>query len=139
MKKLVLKSIFFLAIFAFTISCNKDDAPAPAAVVAPPLVGTWEFSKEADMSGNLVNYTHTAGCSKDKLTFNATTVRDYVYEIPSGSTSCVEFGDILGYTRSGNTLTITDGQDVYTATILTLTATELKIKVDTDITVLKRI
>ena len=139
MKNFILKSIFFLAIFAFTISCNKDDAPAPAAVVAPPLAGTWEFSKETNMSGNLVDYTHTNGCSKDKLTFSATTVRDYIYEIPPGSTSCVEFGNTVGYTRSGSTLTITDGQDVYTATIATLTATELKLQDGTDITVFKRI
>ena len=139
MKNFISKSIFFLAIFAFAISCNKDDAPAPAAVVAPPLAGTWEFSKESDMSGNLVNYTHTPGCSKDKLIISATTITDSYFQIAPGTTSCTEFNDAVSYTRNANTLTITDGQDVYTATILTLTATELKIKVDTDITVLKRI
>ena len=120
MKKLAL---LFVAVLAVGVtSCSKDDDAAQAS-----LVGTWEYSKDgAIIQGQevLTPYQHAAGCSKDFTVITATTIVDTDFY----GSDCFETTSTVAYTRNGNTLTITDGGEVFTGTILQLDNTTLKIK-----------
>ena len=120
MKKLAL---LFVAVLAVGVtSCSKDDDAAQAS-----LVGTWEYSKEgAIIQGQeiLTPYEHATGCSKDFTVITATTIVDTDFY----GSDCFESTSTATYTRNGNTLTITDGSEVSTGTILQLDNTTLKVK-----------
>ncbi len=120
MKKLAL---LFVAVLAVGVtSCSKDDDAAAAS-----LVGTWEYSKEGGIIQGqevLTPYQHAAGCTKDFTVITATTIVDTDFY----GTDCFESTSTIPYTRNGNTITITEDGEVYTATIIQLDNTTLKIK-----------
>ena len=119
MKKLALLFVAVLAVGA--TSCSKDDDAAQAA-----FEGKWEYSKEGEIIQGqevLTDYNHQAGCDKDFSMITATTIIDHEF-----ADACDESLYPLAYTRTGNTVTITDGSEVFTATILQLDNTTLKIK-----------
>ena len=121
MKKILLLAVAF-ASFATVTSCDKDDDQAA-------LEGKWEFSKEgAVVSGQeiLLDYTHEEGCAKDFVMINATTVTDHSF---FGAT-CDEAVDSYTYTRSGNTITSTEGGETITSEIKTLNGSTLKLYAD---------
>ena len=120
MKKLAL---LFVAVLAVGVtSCSKDDDAAAAS-----LVRTWEYSKEGGIIQGqevLTPYQHAAGCTKDFTVITATTIVDTDFY----GTDCFESTSTIPYTRNGNTITITEDGEVYTATIIQLDNTTLKIK-----------
>lgn len=120
MKKLAL--LFVAVLAAGVTSCSKDDDSSSAS-----LEGKWEYSKEGGIIQGqevLSNYAHAAGCDKDFTQISATTIVNHEF---SGD-DCLESTYSETYTRNGNTLTFTDGTDVFTVTILQLDNTTLKIK-----------
>ena len=120
MKNLAL--LFVAALAIGTTSCNKDDDSSSAS-----LEGKWEYSREGGIIQGqevLTNYVHETGCAKDFAQISSTSIVDHEF---SGS-DCLEETYTLNYTRNGNTITITEGGEVFTATILQLDNTTLKIK-----------
>lgn len=122
MKKIVLLFVSVLTLSLFSTSCSKDDDGEGASIV-----GKWEQSKEGFLvSGNeaLVNYEHTAGCSKDNVEFkaNGTAVNTNYY-----TADCLSESDSSTYTKNGATLTITDADGPYSFIVKELSATTLKI------------
>lgn len=128
MRKFMLFFVSILSVVMFSVSCDDDDDNNVPP--APSLVGTWIYSKEGtivDGTEVLIDYQHTAGCAKDQTTFSSTGVITDVY-YDSTDTPCEQFTDEGTYTVSGSTITVNvDGINV-TGEIVTLTATELKIK-----------
>lgn len=123
MKKLVL----FVSVLALGLtSCSKDD---DGGGTSASLEGKWEFSKEgvaANGQEALTDYDHTEGCPKDYLQIGATTVVDHSF-FKDGE-DCVDETSSTTYSRSGNTLTITEGGQTYTSEIMVLDGSTLKIK-----------
>lgn len=120
MKNLAL--LFVAALAIGTTSCNKDDDSSSAS-----LEGKWEYSREGGIIQGqevLTDYVHTAGCAKDFSQISATTIVDHDFF----GDDCLESTYTLNYTRNGNTITITEGGEVFTATILQLDNSTLKIK-----------
>ena len=120
MKKLAL---LFVAVLAVGVtSCSKDDDAAGAS-----LEGKWEYAKEGGIIQGqevLTAYQHAAGCTKDFALITATTIVDTDYY----GADCLEETYTAAYTRNGNTITITEGGEIFTGTILQLDNTTLKIK-----------
>lgn len=130
-----MKNLFILLVSIValsTSSCSKEDStPAPVAVETPKLEGKWIYSKEGSIANGqevLTNYDHTTGCSKDFLQINSNGTGADNYYISNASTSCVIDADAFTYTKNNNTLTIIEPTETYTAEILLLSLTELKIK-----------
>jgi len=129
MKKVSILFVSALALGMVFTSCNKDEdsSSTPAA----SLEGKWNFSKDGGIVGGqevLVDYDgNEAGCTKDYIMINTNgTITSVDYD--SFDAPCELFTDSMTWTRSGNIITVTDGVDVYTQEILSLTSTELKVK-----------
>lgn len=133
MKNLILKSVFFLSLVITLVSCKNDDDASE-----PTLIGKWEYTRETGPNGDLVNYEHAEGCSKDNVEFTNSTIISKIYENPTPNACNLSVYNAT-YTRNGNTLTIVDEFETYTETILTLTDTELKTQDGNFIYVYKRI
>jgi glutamine cyclotransferase len=122
MKKLVL----FVSVLALSLtSCNKDDEGGTSAA----LEGRWEFTKEgvaANGQEALSDWNHAEGCTKDYTDITATTITDHLFF--NEGTDCIEESDAYTYTRSGNTITMTQGSASSTAEIMQLDGSTLKIK-----------
>lgn len=119
MKKIFLLAIAFVS-FATVTSCDKDD-DAQAS-----LEGKWELSKTGIAGSGqeaLTDYEHQEGCAKDFVMINATTFADHTFF----GTTCEEDITTATYTRSGNTLTVTEGTETYTMEIKTLDGNTLKL------------
>lgn len=76
-------------------------------------------------------YEHAAGCEKDYLEFLGGGVLNDVSYFNNGE-SCEEFSDQGTWSKSGNTLTVTYDGESFTATIVTLDSTTLKISITED-------
>ena len=126
MKKFAL--LFVAVLTAGLTSCSKDDDNAQAS-----LVGKWEYSKEGvSVNGieQLENYDHSTGCDKDFSMITATAIIDHTFE----GSGCTEFLDNYTYTRSGNTITVTDDEGgVQPFQILQLDNSTLKTKTSVSI------
>ncbi|MET0759750.1 MAG: lipocalin family protein [Flavobacterium sp.] len=126
MKKFTLLFVSVLTIGLTISSCSKDDDDDDGS-----LEGKWNFSKEGAVAGGqeiLVDYSgNEAACTKDYITFNTGgTVTEVDYD--SFDTPCEVFTDNGTWVRTNNTITITTGGESYSAEILNLTSSELKIK-----------
>lgn len=123
MKK-VTKAVLFLFVASLSLSsCNKDD-DNNAVSTSGNIVGKWEYSKEGTIVAGkeyLTDYEHEAGCSKDYVEFKADgTSIDGEYD-----EDCTLDTYSSTYVKSGNTITVEDGQSVQ---ILQLDASTLKTK-----------
>lgn len=121
-------------------SCNKSDDDKPV-IPAPSLLGKWNYSKEGTSIGGtetLEDYSgNESGCSKDYTVFNANnTITDVDFD--SFDSPCEELSDSGTYAVNGNTIIVDFGDGPVTAQILNLSYTELKVKVENDITVFVR-
>jgi hypothetical protein len=127
MKRLKELVVLFLVISTFLVSCDKNDEPAQAAIE-----GKWQFSKEGEIINGqeiLETYFHTAGCTKDFIEFKSGSVFiDTYFEKPVND--CIEYSETGSWTRIGNQLTIFTDDFSQVVTILELTNTTLKIKVE---------
>ncbi|MDR6967200.1 hypothetical protein J2X31_001207 [Flavobacterium arsenatis] len=121
-------SILFLSALALSLgSCGSDDNGNPTGTDAS-IVGKWTYSKVG--TGNLlIDYPdHEEGCAKDYVELTANGVFNDV-DYDSFNSPCEVFTDTGTYIKNGNTLTVSyEGNQVETADILLLTATELKIQ-----------
>lgn len=137
MKKTIMFFVFTLGLVIFFPSCssNNDDSSNSASVI-----GKWNFSKmstvingvaspEIDYDGN------ETGCPKDFLEFKSGGVYD---ETDYYGSSC-ELDSFSGtWAQNGNTITITEGTDIITAQIVSVTSSMLKIKateIDSGVTI----
>lgn len=122
-KKLV---VLFLAVSVSLVSCEGDDANTAA------LEGKWQFSKEGEIVNGqevLETYEHEAGCTKDFLDFKAGGIfNDHYFEITEAT--CTEYLDTGTWSRNGNQLTISGEEGSQIVTIVELTTTTFKIKVE---------
>ena len=117
MKKIIVLLVAMMSFSALT-SCSKDDD-------GPSLQGKWEYLKEGVASGEqevLEDYSHQSGCTKDYSMITATTIMDHIFN----GTACTEEIISSPYTRNGNTITITNGGETFTAEIKTLDDSTLK-------------
>ena len=137
MKKAIIFFVFTLVLGMSFPSCSSSDDPSNSASI----VGKWNFSKmsavvngvpspEMDYDGN------ESGCPKDYLEFKSGGVYN---EADYDGSSCIL--DIYAGTwvQNGNTITITEGTDVITAEIVSITSTVLKLKaseVDNGVTII---
>lgn len=136
------KQILMLVVFTTfsLVSCNNDDDGGNASIE-----GKWELSKEGPVvSGQeeLEDFVPDAGCSKDYDEIKAGGIGTSYYFEDNGS-GCETYSNEFTWSREGNTVTITFGSDSYSAEILQLTSSTLKLKTEEQgqvyITVYKRI
>lgn len=119
-----------LAIFILTItiaSCSKDEAAAPAPSL---VIGKWTpIKSETTVAGfppmNQPYNGNTPGCNKNYTEFVAGGVLKNV-EYDKVNNVCTPFEESGTWAQNGNAVTINDGTETYTATIVSATATELK-------------
>jgi len=126
MKRFKKVVVLFLAVSVSLVSCEGDDASTAA------LEGKWQFSKEGTIVAGqevLEDYMHTEGCTKDFLEFKSGGIFiDHYFEMPEAM--CTEYLDTGTWTRNGNQLTISGEEGSQIVTIVELTNTTFKIKVD---------
>ncbi|MHA3788112.1 lipocalin family protein [Flavobacterium hauense] len=112
------------------VSCGDDDS---SSATGGELKGKWIYAKDGVSVGGkdqLIDHVHTEGCDKDYMEITADEVKDVEYDKVDGA--CKEYVyEPSKYTRNGNTITVTEGTETFTATIEKLTSTELRI-VDTE-------
>lgn len=127
MKKLIILFAFSLVSGINFTSCSSSDNESSSS---SSIVGKWNFGKfsttfngvtspEMDYDGN------ESGCPKDYVEFKTGGVYnegDY-----SGST-CVLDSFAGTWIQSGSTITITEGTDVITAQVVSVTSSTLKLK-----------
>jgi len=126
MKKAIIFFVFTLVLGMVFPSCSSNDDDSNSASV----VGKWNFSKmsavingvtspEIDYDGN------ESGCPKDYLEFKS----GGVYNGGDYDGSACALGISAGtWVQTGNTLTITEGTDVISAEIISVTSSMLKLK-----------
>lgn len=125
MKNHILKLALVLTTFLTILSCSKDEV----APTEPALIGTWQYSKETNSTGAFVDYSHAAGCGKDKIVISATTIKSITFDsAPQGSTTCSESLITIPYTRNGKILTVQASTSTNNITIVNITDTELTLK-----------
>ncbi len=126
MKKLV---VLFVSVFSISmfVSCNSDDDGGSA-----PIEGKWAFSKTGivvDGQEVLIDYEHNElSCGKDYFEFLANGIMNDAYYFLNADDECEVDVEAGTWTRNGNSITIDLGDDVDTATILSLTNSTLKIQ-----------
>lgn len=135
MKKLITVKIclLLLGVALFNISCSKDDDNEEPAVVAPSIVGSWEFSKKGYMGTDNVPYSvadYPHGCATKKDNFLFTKVGNFTTTIYA---DCDRF-EVLGYnyTFADNVLNYsTDGAVVINPyVVIAVSETVLKVKLN---------
>jgi len=126
MKKLIILFVFALVTILNFTSCSSDNESSSSSSI----VGKWNFSKfsttfngvtspEMDYDGN------ESGCPKDYVEFKTGGVfneGDY-----TGSTCVLD--QLAGtWVQSGSTITLTEGTDVVTVQVVSVTSSTLKVK-----------
>ena len=105
------------------VSCSGDDDNGSSA----SLEGKWIPIKEGVSAGGqeqFLDYEHAEGCDQDYIEFlSGGTVNDVYYY----GSECTEEVDEGTWVREGNTITTTYGGDAYSAEIINLSDTELKV------------
>lgn len=132
MKKIIILFVIaFVSGMNFTSCTSEEVSPSSSSTI----VGKWNYSKLSytinGVTSPEIEYDENEpGCSKNYIEFKTGGVfnkGEY-----SGST-CVLDSESGTWTQSGNTITFSDGTDVYTAQIVSITSTELKVKlIETD-------
>lgn len=130
MKKVLSLWVILLTLVVIQFSCSKEEDNIVVPVVTPSIAGKWEFSKwgnvEADGTiSNLEEYRH--GCTSAKDNWNLTkegdlTVQEYLNcdDAPGQSN--------YTYTYQNKILSYTNENSVASFTVVSLTATQLKVK-----------
>ena len=130
MKKLKIVLFSVLAMGALLTSCGSDDSNES---VNEKIEGKWILTKTATGEEALKDYEHTIGCSKDFIEIIGDGVfRDVDYQ----GSECTEEVDTGKWVKGDNILTVTytygegetQGEEVLSFTILSLTGSELKLK-----------
>ena len=127
MKKLLILFLSVVTSGLLLTSCSDDDESAS-------INGKWEFYQTGFSFGGqeeLELYEHSEGCNKDYLEFLGGGVLNDVSYFNNGET-CEEFSDQGSWSKNGNTLTVTYDGESFTATIVTLDSTTLKISITED-------
>ena len=133
MKKVII--LFFSSlVFGLTfISCNNDNNDNDSPVVAS-VEGKWNFSKVSETENGVVtqpeeDYVHEAGCLKDYIELKPGGVYNEAYY----SSGCVVDLTTGTWSKSGNIITITQGSDIISAEVVSVSSSMLKVKIsDTD-------
>ena len=126
MKKLIILFAFALvSVLNFTSCSNDDDNSSSSSIV-----GKWNYSKMSAIVDGVtspeIEYDdNEAGCPKDYVEFKTGGI--FIQGDYSGST-CVLDSFPGTWVQTDNTITITEGTDVYTAQVLSVTNSTLKLK-----------
>lgn len=127
MKKTIIFLIFTLVSLVFYPSCssNDDNSSTPTSVK-----GKWNFSTMSTTINGVTspetNYDgNVDGCSKDYLEFYSEGVYN---EGDYDGSSCVLDVYHGTWSQTGNTITIVEGNEVYSAEIVSLSSSALKVK-----------
>lgn len=132
MKKVIILLLSSLVLGTTFTSCNDNDdppAPAPASVE-----GKWNFNKLSETENGVVtlpeaDYVHEPGCIKDYIELKPNGVYNEAYY---GSGCALELTTGT-WSKSGNIITITQGADIISAEVVSLSPSVLKVKIsDTD-------
>lgn len=126
MKKTIIFFVFALGSLLFYPSCSSDNNSSDSI----SLVGKWNFSKmstvingaaspETDYEGN------ESGCPKDFVVFK---LGDIYNEGDYDGTACILDTYVGTWVKNGNVITITEGNEVFSAEIVSLTSSVLKVK-----------
>ncbi|MEE1896918.1 hypothetical protein GN157_07515 [Flavobacterium rakeshii] len=105
------------------VSCSGDDDNGSSGSIE----GKWIPVKEgvtANGQEQFFDYEHTEGCDQDYIEFLSGGAVNDVYYYGS---SCTEEIDEGTWVKEGNTITATYGDESFTAEIITLTDTELRL------------
>lgn len=117
-----------MAVFgaALMFSCSSDDDGGSGGT-SGELLGKW-YNHSYRVAGVNIPYDDHETCdgqvTKDYVEFLSTTTGRFV-----DVWNCVEESDAFTYTRSGNMITVTDGDFEETATITALTSTTLELQI----------
>lgn len=144
MKKLVILFLSVLTTGFLMTSCSDDDEDSATIRIE----GKWEFYQVGyliDGVEQLESYTHTPGCAEDFIDFKLGGNYEEVYYSNNGG-GCEVERNTGSWSKSGDVLTITNEDNTFNATILTLNSTTLKASTTyvfegisvTDIVVFKR-
>lgn len=127
MKKVAILFISVLSLGLSLTSCNKDDGSTDSNTTSASLEGKWSYSKiDYSPVGGVEDYPfNNEGCSKNFLELKA-----------NGITSEGEyFGDECTldlyagtWTKDGNTITVTSEEWSNVYTLVSVSATELRLK-----------
>lgn len=126
MKKIIIFFVFTLLLGIIFTSCsNNDDSSTSASVV-----GKWNFSKMSTVINGVaspeVEYDgNENGCPKDYLEFKSGGAYD---EADYSGSACVIDINVGTWVQTGNTLTITEGGDVISVEIVSVSSSVLKVK-----------
>lgn len=128
MKKLKFAAMAVLGA-GLMFSCSSDD-DAGSGGTSGELLGKW-YNHSYRVGGATIPYDDHEMCDgqlrKDYLEILTATTGRFV-----DVWNCVEESDAFTYTRSGNMITVTDGDFVQTATITVLTSSTLELEVNYD-------
>uniref|UniRef100_UPI00404A4A1C lipocalin family protein n=1 Tax=Flavobacterium sp. TaxID=239 RepID=UPI00404A4A1C len=131
MKKVLFLFVALVAFSFTTISCSNDDE---GGVNSSDLIGKWEYSQEGEVVNGqevLEPYLHAAGCSKDYVEFLSNGTAADVSYYDNGQDPCTEDTLTTTWSVSGNNINISVLGVNYSAQVITLNATTLKVR-DTD-------
>jgi hypothetical protein len=126
MKKIIVLFAFALiSILNFTSCSSEDDSSTSSSIV-----GKWNFSKISTTINGVtspeMDYDdNELGCPKDFVEFKTGGI--YTEGDYSGST-CLLDSSAGTWVQSGSNITITQGTDVFTAEVVSVTSTTLKVK-----------
>ncbi|MSP85235.1 MAG: hypothetical protein EXR18_05365 [Flavobacteriaceae bacterium] len=126
MKKLIILFVFVLFLGLNFTSCSSSDNDSSSTSL---IVGKWNFSKFQVTEGGVttpeMDYPNTPNCPKNYVEFKTGGVCNAgTYE---GST-CILDIDPATWALSGSTIAITDGTDVSTLELVSVTSSTLKVK-----------
>ena len=127
MKKLIMLFVFTLVSSLNFTSCTSDNESSSSSSI----VGKWNFSKVSITSSGVTSPEedwdeNEPGCPKNYVEFKTGGVfNDASY---SGSTCVLDISSGT-WAQSGSTVTLTDGTEVITFQVVSVTSSTLKVKV----------
>jgi len=132
MKKVIILFVSALVLgMTFTSCSNDDDSPATAPA---SVEGKWNFSKVSETENGVVtvpeeDYVHEPGCIKDYIELKPGGVYNEAFYGPG----CALDLTTGTWSKSGNIITITQGVDIISAEVVSVSSSLLKVKIsDTD-------
>src|SRR5690606_29843143 len=112
-----------------TTSCSKDDDNGSGNNTG--IIGTWELSKSGGIYEGqeiLFDYEHEAPqCGKDHFIISGNSNGKAVYFYLDFDDECEKEEESFNWNLNGDQLTISEGGEQYTFTVMTLNSTTLKI------------
>lgn len=117
-------AFLFIAIFAMLSSCSNDDDSSNHGNI----VGKWAYHTFTTNNGTPIPYDDHETCGKDYLEFRSDNTFQEI-DVWDCELDVIDFGT---YTKNNNILTVVSDGYTYTAEIVELTNSRLKLKMEDD-------